>query len=361
MHKLLIASQKGGVGKTTTVVNLAMIAATAGRRVLLVDADPLGSVSACLKLSRKDGRGQPDPVSGKGWWWKAVLPNLDVVTPYAATSQSDEDLKAFLEKFPESDFHNHFEQVFVDSPPALLGDRTKTLLRTCDDLLIVIRAEPMAYRTLPGYLEELQEAQKEGASCQLKGILLTMPQGMEEDSEWEHQLRTRFGKNVFAEIVPYDPEANQAVLVGKPITLLSPESPAAKVYISLASSLGILKSQKPRKQNLENTSVSPELVAPLPRFQQSSSTTSPAPSRSGSKSSPSTPTPTPTRRTTPVAAKAVAVATRKSKAQVVGEPVAEAVVAPVKKPSTQPNLIILTLGAIIIGLATGVIALYIMR
>ena len=69
MHTLLIASQKGGVGKTTTAINLATLAAQSGQRVLILDADPLGTVATSLQLSRSDRDGkppQPDRVTRLG-------------------------------------------------------------------------------------------------------------------------------------------------------------------------------------------------------------------------------------------------------------------------------------------------------
>ena len=91
MRKLLVASQKGGVGKTTTSINLAAAAAMAGARVLLLDADPLSNISTSLNLAEHPGR-QPLRQSGielPGMLVSNVLPGLDVLCPYEDGGCSD--------------------------------------------------------------------------------------------------------------------------------------------------------------------------------------------------------------------------------------------------------------------------------
>ena len=242
MRTLLVASQKGGVGKTTTAVNLAALAAKAGGRVLLIDADPLGSVAASLQLSRDPDDGtpaRPDGVTGLGVVWSEVLPNLDVICPYPADDTTEERLFEFLDELPNSPVARFFDRVILDAPP-MPGPRTKALLMAADDVLIVQRAEPMSLRTLPVYLELVREAQQAGGGCRLKGILLTLPPGLSAGGKAETALRARF-KGLLPQSIPFDPEINRALVLGKPAVVHSPTCPAAAQYRSLAAALGLAR------------------------------------------------------------------------------------------------------------------------
>ena len=253
MRTLLVASQKGGVGKTTTAVNLAALAAQAGSRVLLIDADPLGSVAASLLLSRDgdadvrpdspeaEGRDcpRPDGVTGRGALWAGVLPNLDVLSPYPADSTDDAELVEFLEAVPDSGLARGYDLVILDAPP-MMGPRPKALLRAAGEVLIVQRAEPMSFRTLPAYLELMREVKTEGARVELRGILLTLPAGVALGSPAELTLRQKF-KGLLPQAIPFDAEIDKALLAGQPIVVMRPVGTVAKQYRALAAALGLIR------------------------------------------------------------------------------------------------------------------------
>ena len=242
MRTLLVASQKGGVGKTTTAVNLAALAAEDGQRVLLVDADPLGSVATYFQLSRTT------PESGP-YSWSNVLDHLDVLTPYPAESTAEEHLDAYLAGLSES--ASAYDLVVIDAPP-MLGRRPKALLKAAAEVIIVLRAEALSFRTLPAYLNLVREAKSEGANCRLRGILLTLPQGLSPGSKAEMRLRERF-KGLLPQVIPFDPEISRALLLAKPVIAVNPRSAAALQYRSLAVALGLSRSAKPAPE--------PELIA----------------------------------------------------------------------------------------------------
>jgi chromosome partitioning protein len=230
MRTLLVASQKGGVGKTTTAVNLAALAAAAGTRVLLVDADPLGSVAASLQLTREAGDDTPAV-------WPDVVPGLDVVSPYPAGDTGEAHLEEFLARLGGSPWAADRDLVVIDSPP-MIGPRTKPLLHAADDVLIVLRAEPMGFRTLPAYLELVREVKAEGGTCRLRGVLLTLPPNTPVGGPAEAALRDRF-KGILPPTVPYDPDAGRALLAGRPLVTVHPDSPATRAYRTVAGLLAL--------------------------------------------------------------------------------------------------------------------------
>jgi chromosome partitioning protein len=246
VRKLLVASQKGGVGKTTTTMNLAAATAVAGTRVLLLDADPLSSISVSLNLAQNPRR-QPLRQSGHdlpGVLVADVLPGLDVISPYDDGSCSDDDLDALFGLFAADAFRDGYGCLVVNTPP-FLGANPGQLLGTCDEFILVMRAEPMAYRTMPAFLELVQRSRPAGNPMRMRGILLTLAEGDAPGCRWERELRGRFGTRVLPEVVPYDEEVGKSLLLGQIVTQVSPNAPAAACYHLLARDLGLAESAAP--------------------------------------------------------------------------------------------------------------------
>ena len=242
MHTLLIASQKGGVGKTTTAINLATLAAQSGQRVLLLDADPLGTVATSLQLSRSDRDGkppQPDRVTRRGCVWTGIVHNLDVLSPYPADSTDEDHLNRFLRAIPNSPLPRSYDLIVIDAP-AMLGPRQKALLKASQEVLIVQRAEPMSFRTLPAFLELIRQVKTEGSKIKLRGILMTLPSGVLPGSKSELRLREKF-QGILPQVIPFDAEVTRALVMGTPIAVLQPNSAVTKQYRSLAAALSITK------------------------------------------------------------------------------------------------------------------------
>ena len=245
MRKFLIASHKGGAGTTTTAVNLAAAAARSGTPVLLVDADPLGCVVALLNL-------QPHPdaqqlaeagVAHRVKWLRAPATNLDVLA-LAPTDLSTAvgDIPELLRLLDDGFFRDRYEWAVLDGPPGAWGETPRQLLSACDDLLLVLRAEPMAYRTLPPMLRLVRRVQSEsGAAQNLRGILLTLPPGEVPGGEWDLRLRERFGTYLLPRSIPFDPEVGKASLMGQSLVLADPASAAARQFQALALELGIAR------------------------------------------------------------------------------------------------------------------------
>ena len=245
VRKLLVASQKSGIGKTTTSINLAAAAALAGSRVLLLDADPLSSVSTALHLGSHPFR-RPLRQSGlnlPGALACDVLPGLDVLSPYEAGACSDADLDDLLRLLDAPPFRASYGCLVVDSPP-FLGANPGQLVGACDGYIVVMRAEPLAHRTLPAFLELVQRARRERPTP-LYGILLTLPEGEPPGGRWERELRGRLGGRVFAEAIPHDEAVGRAVEKGQIVTQTAPESAAAAPYHRLAAALHLADNTAP--------------------------------------------------------------------------------------------------------------------
>jgi chromosome partitioning protein len=238
VRKLLVASQKGGVGKTTTSMNLAAAAARSGSRVLLLDADPLSNVSISLNLIahpqrqslRQAGLDLPGALVAD------VVPGVDVISPYDEGRCSDEDFDSLLRVMSTPVFREGYSCLLVDAPP-FLGANPGQLIRACDEFILVMRAEPTAYRTLPAFLELVQRNRAAKGGIQMRGILLTLNEGEQPGERWERDLRSRFGTRILPHTIPYDPEVAEATLFGRIISHASPDSVVAREYVAAAATL----------------------------------------------------------------------------------------------------------------------------
>jgi chromosome partitioning protein len=228
------------VGKTTTSMNLAAATALTGTRVLLLDADPLSNVSTALNLAEHPNRRslRQQGIDLPGVFVPNVVAGLDVFSPYDEGRCADEDFARLLRVMAESGPQQCYGCMIVDVPP-FLGGNPAQLLGSCDDFLLVMRAEALAYRTLPAFLELVQRSSPAGHVLPMRGILLTLPEGEELGCRWERELRGRFGNRVLSEVIPHDETIGEALRGGGIGSDLHPDSPAARQYHQLVDKLGL--------------------------------------------------------------------------------------------------------------------------
>jgi chromosome partitioning protein len=222
MRTLLISSQKGGVGKTTTAINLAALAGRSGSRVLLVDCDPSGGVASSLSTDLDDST--------------SLLPGVEILQLDQDASPDLSTLQALLARVEAARASGQFDLAILDSPP-FLGEWLGRLLGLSDEVVLVMRSDPMGFRTLPAFLEALQEAGLNGSRVKLRGILLTLP----PHDRWEAEVREALGPYLLPATIPHDPAVTEALLDGRPVVLTHPESLSTASYRKLAESLELVE------------------------------------------------------------------------------------------------------------------------
>jgi chromosome partitioning protein len=225
------------VGKTTTCTNLAAATARVGSRVLLLDADPLSAIGAALNLAQHPRRQalRQAGIDLPGVIVSDIIPGLDLISPYEEGTCSDQELGEVLELISSSG-NDHYSCMIVDTPPFMGADPVR-LLNVCDEFVVIMRAEPLAYRTLPAFLELVQRSKKPDRNLQMQGILLTLPEGEPFGGRWECELRGRFGSRILPQVIPFDEEVGRALQANQIVSLYSPDCSAAMQYQALAEHL----------------------------------------------------------------------------------------------------------------------------
>ncbi len=240
LRRLMFASQKGGVGKTASAVNVATCLGQAGQRTLVLDTDPIGSVGACFGALIAPGH---PGLYGIGRWelpdlvLPDVAPGVDLL-PYAEDRRPI-DLNALhhsLERLREP-ATEQYDFVIVDTRPSV-ADMTRRLCQVVDEVIVVFQCHPLAYRTLGGILGQLRDARTDGAGARLLGLLLTMVDGRDpRAAQLEGHIRRSLGQALFPISIPLDPMVSEGLMSDRPIVLYLPESPVSQAYQELTQTL----------------------------------------------------------------------------------------------------------------------------
>jgi chromosome partitioning protein len=239
-----LANQKGGVGKTTTAINLGASLAACERKVLLVDLDPQANATSGLGLSKDEGQSMYQVILD-GLALRTIVRPTELPSLFIAPSSvdlvgaeielSDSDRREFRVQSAIEAAKDEFDYVLIDSPPSL-GLLTINGLTAADSVLVPMQCEYFAMEGVSQLLNTIERVRDSlNPELEIEGIALTMyDDRMNLARQVAQEVRGHFGDKVYRTVIPRNVRLGEAPSFGKPIILYDIRSRGSEAYVSLA-------------------------------------------------------------------------------------------------------------------------------
>lgn len=264
---IAICNQKGGVGKTTTAINLATYLAFSGKRILLIDIDPQGNATSGLGINKHNIKTSIydliiDEIDPRPIIISTGIKDLSLIPSTLSLTGAEVELvgimgREYRLKKAISSLLVDYDFIFIDCPPSL-GLLTVNALAAADSVLIPIQCEYYALEGLSQLVNTVKLVKENiNSSLEIEGVLLTMADFRTNlTNEVINEVRKFFANKVYNTVIPRNIRLTEAPGFGKPIAIYDKNSIGAQKYQEFSNEmLGVKKeiSLEDKKENIDNT------------------------------------------------------------------------------------------------------------